>query len=75
MSDTGSGSVKGAYNSEEVREMLRQKAKELGSQKALAEACGVSDAFISDMILGGREPSGKPLAFIGLRRAVRYEPV
>ncbi len=68
-----SGFVQGAWSSEEIREMLRCKAEELGSQKALAAACGVSDQFLSDIILGKREPSGKPLEFLGMRRTVRYE--
>lgn len=67
------GGVKGAYSTDEVRALLREKALEFGTQASLAAACGVSDQFLSDIVLGKREPSGKPLEFLGLRRAVRYE--
>ena len=61
--------------SEQVREKLRRKASIMGSQKALAEDLGVSSAFISDILLGKRQPTGKVLECLGLRRVVRYEPV
>jgi DNA-binding transcriptional regulator YdaS (Cro superfamily) len=56
-----------------VRQMLASHALALGSQKALAEKIGVTQAFVCDIINGRREPSGKPVAFLGLRRVVSYE--
>lgn len=63
------------FTSDEVRQKLRQAACDAGSQKALAERIGVSSAFLSDIILAKREPSGAVLSFLGLRRAVRYESI
>lgn len=59
--------------SDEVRKLLQQKAEQLGSQRLLAQAIGVSDQFISDILRGKREPSGKAVEYLGLRRKVVYE--
>lgn len=61
-------------DAEGVRKLLRMEVAEHGSQKALAARIGVTQAFLSDIINGRREPSGKPLAFLGLRRRVDYVP-
>lgn len=59
-------------NAEQVRTRLLAAAQRYGSQKALAEAIGVSAPFICDIINGRREPSGKPVIFLGLERKVIY---
>ena len=56
----------------QVRAALRQEARAAGSQKALAKRIGVSPTFLCDILNGRREPSGKPVAFLGLTREVRY---
>lgn len=74
MRSSNDGASRGSYSADEIREKLQQKADELGSQTALAAACGVTKQFLSQIICGKAEPSGRPLAFLGLRRVVRYEP-
>lgn len=56
----------------QVRAALRREARAAGSQKALAKRIGVSPPFLCDILNGRREPSGKPVAFLGLTREVRY---
>ena len=63
------------YTADQVRDILRRKACELGSQKAVAEHLGVSNTFISDILAGKREPTGKVLAWLRLVRTVRYESI
>lgn len=55
-----------------VAKMLADEARLAGSQRALARSIGVSASFLNDIILGKREPSGKPLQFLGLVRVVSY---
>jgi hypothetical protein len=64
-----------AYTADQVRGILRHKACDLGSQKAVAEHLGVSNTFISDILTGKREPTGKVLIWLGLVRVVRYESI
>ncbi len=53
-------------------ELLRQRAKRAGSQQALAEALGVTPAYLSDVLGGRREPGPKILEVLRLRRQVVY---
>lgn len=57
---------------DDVRDQLRQQAERYGSQRALARTIGVSAAFLSDVLLGRREPSGPLLDFLGIERVVTY---
>lgn len=50
--------------------VLRARVTELGSQRAVARALGVSDPFISDLLRGRRRFSDRMLAQLGLQRAV-----
>jgi transcriptional regulator with XRE-family HTH domain len=59
-------------SADEVPKWLAKEARRLGSQKELAKAIGVTPAFVCDIINGRREPSGKPLAYLGLVRRVIY---
>lgn len=68
----GVDNIKIQYSADQVRSMLSEKARELGSQKALAIASGVSTAFLSDVITGRREPSGALLDYLRMRRVVGY---
>lgn len=45
------------------------------SQRELARRMDCSAAFLNDIILGKREPAGKVLAWLGLRRKLTYVPV
>jgi hypothetical protein len=52
----------------EVIRLLKKKAIALGSQKALADECGVSQAFLCDVLKTRRLPSEELAGAIGLRR-------
>lgn len=58
---------------DKVRQQLTAHALIDGSQSALAKKIGCSRAFLNDIILGKREPSGKVLTYLGLQRRVSYE--
>lgn len=60
---------------EDVVALLRRRAKEAGSQDALAEELGISRAFLTNILAGRKKPSAKILAQLGLRRVNHYEPV
>lgn len=62
----------GKMTADEVRELLREEARSLGSQRALARKAGVSAPFVSDVLKGAREPSGALLDLIGVERVVTY---
>jgi transcriptional regulator with XRE-family HTH domain len=52
---------------------IRARAKELGSQKALAEAMGISEGFLTD-ILKGRAPVPNSVAeYFGFTKRTVYE--
>ena len=55
----------------EVRKMVREACKEHGSLRAFSAHLGVSAAFVSDIARGSREPSGKVLEYLGLKKEVR----
>ena len=57
-----------------VPQKLRQWAKQRGSQRALARELGVSEAYLSDIINGRRDPGRKILKALGLERVVDYRP-
>lgn len=69
------------YTAEQVRNLLwamvrdprnpERKAR-FRTQKEMAQAMGVSAAFVNDILNAGREPSGKVVEFLGLERAVVY---
>jgi transcriptional regulator with XRE-family HTH domain len=58
---------------EEFHRYLEQKVRTYGSQKALAEYCGVGQAYLSDVMRGNREPGFKIVAALGFRKVVTYE--
>lgn len=60
-------------NESQVLELIKQRANEAGSQKALAETLGVSAPYLSDVINGRREPSENLLSRLGIRRIVEFE--
>ncbi len=53
-------------------ELLRQRAKRIGSQQRLAETLGVTPPYLSDVLGGRREPGPKILKALRLRRQVVY---
>ncbi len=60
---------------DDVRNLIRKACRMAGSQKAWAEAIGISSAFLSDVLGGGREPSPAILKPLGLERVVIYRKV
>lgn len=52
---------------------LHDKIREAGDQKTLAKQLGVSQGYLSDVLLGRREPADKILTCLGLRRVVTFE--
>lgn len=52
---------------------LHDKIREAGDQKTLAKQLGVSQGYLSDVLLGRREPADKILTRLGLRRVVTFE--
>ena len=58
-----------------IPQKLRQSANQRGSQRALAKELGVSEAYLSDVINGRRDPGRKILKALGLERVVAYRPV
>ncbi len=58
---------------DELRRILRALSYELGTQKALAEALGVSAQYLTDIIHGKREPGETVLCALGLTRRKVYE--
>lgn len=58
---------------DEVRKILREKCDEAGSQAAFSYLYGVSPGYISDALLGRREPGPALLAALGIRRVTTYE--
>lgn len=54
---------------------LQEQCNAAGSQKAWAQANGLSAAYVNDVFRGRREPGESICAALGFRRIVLYEPV
>lgn len=54
---------------------MRRRIRAAGSQKAWAQAIGVSEAYLSDVLNGRRDPGESILGPLGLRKEVRYVKV
>lgn len=61
-------------SADEVRKMIRSRAEDIGTMRALARAWKVSPAYLSDVINGNREPGPRILRALGLRKSVIYSP-
>lgn len=57
----------------ELREEIRKRIRQIGTQKEAAKRWGFSDQFINDIIKGRRNITKKLLAAIGYKRTVIYE--
>ena len=60
-------------NKDALLTRLSRMIEHAGGQRALARSLGVSPSYLHDVIRGRREPAGKLLAALGLKRTVRYE--
>ncbi len=59
----------------QVQNLLKQRARTLGSQKRLALQLGVSQQYLSDVIHGRRMPNAKILRAMGLELVPCYRHV
>jgi transcriptional regulator with XRE-family HTH domain len=58
---------------EQFHQYLEAQVLKYGSQKALAQHCGVGQAYLSDVLRGNREPGFKIVAALGFKKVVTYE--
>lgn len=59
----------------DLREVLRQKAKEMGGQKVLAEWLGISRPMLSMILVQERRVNDAALRKLGLKRIELLVPV
>lgn len=64
----------GILNETAVREALVLACHRMGSQKAFAQAHGISEQFLSDMIHGRRDISKRIAALVGFKRTSIFLP-
>lgn len=57
---------------EDVRDRLRDKVTEHGTQAAAARALGVSQSYFSDLLAGRRDLSAAVCEAVGVERVVEY---
>jgi DNA-binding transcriptional regulator YdaS (Cro superfamily) len=57
---------------DDVKEALRKECAGHGAQAALARRCGVTRAYVHDMLSGRREVSDAVLKELGFERLVTY---
>ncbi|MEW6212376.1 MAG: hypothetical protein AB1631_28885, partial [Acidobacteriota bacterium] len=63
------------YTEEEARKLLADAIDRAGSQGAFAAANGLSRQYLSDILNGRRDMSGKILSALGLKKIVEFEPL
>lgn len=64
--------MKNTLTMAQVVSRIRAECKRLGSQKAYAERCKVSTAFLNDVLNGRRDPTEPVIAPLAIRRMVVY---
>jgi DNA-binding transcriptional regulator YdaS (Cro superfamily) len=64
-----------AMSIDDVRAKLKALCAEAGSEKAWAEAHGLSQPYVNDTIRGKREPGASLLKAMGLEKVVQYRPL
>lgn len=57
-----------------VIQKIQRIIEEQGTQKGAAELLGVSEAYLSDLLKGRRDPGKKILDKLGLESSVVYTP-
>lgn len=65
----------GLIDAVDLHAILHRAYRAAGTQDAFAAQCGVSTAFINQVLTGKKPPSPKVLAAIGMREVVRYAPI
>lgn len=58
---------------QEVLDRLRAVVAAAGSQKAYADRIGVSQSYLSDVLIGNRAPGEKILTALGLEAVIMYQ--
>lgn len=56
----------------DVKQRLIKRAQQLGSRKALAAELGISQPYLSDILLGKREISFQLAEKLGLKKIIRF---
>lgn len=56
---------------DQTRKLLRQKQGN-GTQRDLAKRIGIPESFLSEIYNGTRNPAGKVLKFLGLKKHVEF---
>ena len=51
---------------------VRRLARQLGSQRAAAQAIGVSEVYVSEVLRGSRRPGPSIQRYFGVQREERY---
>lgn len=60
---------------EDVRNILRKACEAAGTQKAWAEANGVSPQYVNDVLQGFREPGEAILSALGIEKVTTYRRI
>lgn len=63
-----------SMNVEDVRDRLRAEIKAVGTAGAWAKERNVSPQYVSDVLLGYRDPGDLILKAMGLEKIVTYQP-
>lgn len=60
---------------QEVMDRLQAAVAAAGGQRRFAEACGLTPAYINDVMHGRRALADRILAALGIRRTITYQVV
>jgi DNA-binding transcriptional regulator YdaS (Cro superfamily) len=60
---------------DDVRSLLAAECKKAGSQRNWAKRYDLSDAYVSDVLLGRREPADAICSALGINRVVKYQVI
>ena len=58
----------------DVRDQLRARARQLGTQRHLATDIGISEQYLCDILHGRREPTVRELTYLGLITTIIRRP-
>jgi hypothetical protein len=61
------------YTEAEARELLNEAIRKAGSQAAFADSHGISRQYLTDVLKGRRDMSGKILEALGLSKIVEFQ--
>jgi hypothetical protein len=61
------------YTEAEARELLNEAILKAGSQAAFADSHGISRQYLTDVLKGRRDMSGKILEALGLSKIIEFQ--